>query len=80
MKLYYMRDNHTFKPLSLDINIALFELAEEFIGGYKHGLLCASGYGPTLNACGDWAAFKEAAIKYIEEFKVLSGRLEVIEK
>lgn len=42
-KLWYMRDNHTFRSLPYDVEEALDILAEEFEDGSTYGMLCARG-------------------------------------
>lgn len=39
--IYYMRDNHTFKKLSEDIEIAIEEISDEIEAGYSYGMLCS---------------------------------------
>ena len=39
--LYYMRDNHTFRSLPLDVEKALQAVHEEFDAGYTYGMLCS---------------------------------------
>jgi hypothetical protein len=41
IKIYYMRDNHTFRRLSTDIEVATQEVLEEFDSGYTMGMLCS---------------------------------------
>jgi hypothetical protein len=45
MKIYYMRDNHTFLPLPLDVEIAESLLRKEFDDGYTYGMLCSKSAG-----------------------------------
>ena len=40
MKIFYMRENHTFLTLSLNIAEALSAIREEFSEGNGHGSLC----------------------------------------
>lgn len=42
MKLYYMRDNHTFKPLPFNVDNAEAILRQEFDNGCTCGMLCAT--------------------------------------
>jgi hypothetical protein len=52
--IYYMRDNHTFKNLSTDMNTALVEIEHEFNAGWIYGMLCSKQEGfPTIHANGD---------------------------
>jgi len=57
VKLYYMRDNHTFRNLPLDSDQAVAALREEFRCGYTHGMLCWSSENPrslgNLHAAGN---------------------------
>ena len=41
MKIYYMRDNHTFLPIPLDPDEAEMLLRQEFDNGYTFGMLCS---------------------------------------
>ena len=41
MKIYYMRDNHTFLPLPLDAGAAESLIRQEFDSGYTGGMLCS---------------------------------------
>ena len=43
MKIYYMRDNHTFLPLSFDVNTAIIQIKSEFKAGYTCGMVCITG-------------------------------------
>lgn len=45
MKIYYMRDNHTFLPLPLDVDMAELALHKEFDAGYTYGMLCSKSAG-----------------------------------
>lgn len=65
MEIWYMRDNHTFRPLSVDPTTAKSEIAEEFERGYTYGMLCTKAvpiepehaYGklePFLAKVDDW--------------------------
>jgi len=48
MKIYYMRDNHTFRPIPLDVDKAERVLREEIESGYVCGSLCARLEGKEL--------------------------------
>jgi len=54
MKIYYMRDNHTFLPLPLDVGTAESLLRQEFDEGFTYGMLCSKSDGmeATLHAHG----------------------------
>ena len=60
LRIFYMRDNHTFKPLSLDVDQALLELLDEWNEGWNHGMLASKhDRAPKeLHADGDWESFK----------------------
>jgi hypothetical protein len=45
MKIYYMRDNHTFLPLPLDIAASESLLRKEFDDGWTYGMLCSNSKG-----------------------------------
>lgn len=40
-KFYYMRDNHTFRGLSDDLEMALSQIEEELDAGWTSGMLCS---------------------------------------
>jgi hypothetical protein len=44
-QIFYMRDNHTFQPLPLDVAEAESVLRQEFESGYTHGMLCSKSPG-----------------------------------
>lgn len=43
--IYYMRDNHTFKKLSVHLGTAMEEIEAEFDAGYTSGMLCSKRPG-----------------------------------
>lgn len=45
MKLWYMRDNHTFRELPLSVEQAMEAIREEFVAGYSYGMLCTKRPG-----------------------------------
>ena len=45
--IYYMRDNHTFKRLTNNVEIALIEIEAEFNAGHTYGMLCSKRHGFT---------------------------------
>jgi hypothetical protein len=70
MKLYYMRDNHTFRPLPLDIEGAIAGCREEFDAGYTSGMLCRTPHTfPEINvhAMSDWSDFEARAREWLAE-------------
>jgi hypothetical protein len=73
MKLYYMRDNHTFRELPLDIDGAIAGCREEFHAGYTSGMLCKKPdtFPPTkdssVHAMSDWSSFEDEARDWLEK-------------
>lgn len=62
MKLYYMRDTHTFRALPLDVERAIIVLREEFADGCTHGMLCTKSISvEPVRAHGQWAEFEHKA-------------------
>ena len=43
--VYYMRDNHTFKRLSNDVDTAITEIEAELDAGWTSGMLCSKRKG-----------------------------------
>lgn len=66
--VYYMRDNHTFRRLSNDVETAVAMLWEEFDDGYTCGMLCSKTPGTPKsvqsNGRDKWAEFEAAARAY----------------
>lgn len=57
--IYYMRDDHTFKHLSVDVDTAIVEIEAEFNAGYTCGMLCSKRPGfKNIHAQGDETRFK----------------------
>lgn len=44
-KIWYMRDNHTFRQLPENVDAALRDIAEELDAGYTSGMLCTKREG-----------------------------------
>lgn len=70
MKIWYMRDNHTFLSLPPDVDAAMVELRRAFIDKRDtYGSLCCRE-GPMRNkmehAHADWLEFEPRARKWIE--------------
>lgn len=70
MKIWYMRDNHTFLSLPPDVDAAMVELRRAFIEKRDtYGSLCCTE-GPMRNkmehARADWLEFEPRARKWIE--------------
>lgn len=68
VKIYYMRDNHMFKLLSLDVEVALEEISAEWDEGYTSGSVCSKSPGmpPSVNSRGKayWYEFTQAVLAY----------------
>lgn len=68
LRIYYMRDNHTYRALSLDVGKAIEQMRSEWGDGYTHGMLCskAPGMPPLVHAHGSkrWGEFEAAARAY----------------
>ncbi|CAB4121026.1 hypothetical protein UFOVP10_6 [uncultured Caudovirales phage] len=43
--IWYVRENHTLKRLSADVNAALIEIEQEFKAGHTYGTLCSKRNG-----------------------------------
>ena len=71
VKCWYMRDDHTFRALPLDVEAALEAMREERDAGNTYGMLCGhpSGVLPTVvlaRAAAHWAAFEDKARPWLE--------------
>lgn len=72
MNLYYMRDNHTFRPLPLDIEGAVAAVREEHALGFTSGMLCTkslpanvTGAEPNPHACRSFDEFEPRIRKWM---------------
>ena len=70
MRIWYMRDNHTFLSLPLDVDAAMVELRRTFIEEHDtYGSLCCKE-GPMRHkmehANADWSEFEPRARRWIE--------------
>jgi hypothetical protein len=70
MKIWYMRDNHTFLSLPLNVDAAMVELRKAFFDARDtYGMLCCKE-GPMRKkveqAQADWSEFEPRARKWIE--------------
>lgn len=70
MKLWYMRDDHLFCELPLDVEEAIEVIRQQFAKGQTSGMLCADGgppkksmmtIDPYAHARGDFAEFEPRA-------------------
>jgi hypothetical protein len=59
LKLWYMRDNHTFRQLPFDLEQALVVMQEEFDAGFKYGMLNSKPETATVHARGDFETFAQ---------------------
>lgn len=67
LRIWYMRDNHTFRSLPLDVEAAVLALRQEFDVGETYGILFSKH--PRVKGCvhaaNDWPAFEAAARKWL---------------
>ncbi len=72
MRVYYMRDNHTFLPLPLIYDEAIQLVLREAKEGFSHGMLCAGDgcdYGHVhMRGMADWPRFEKEARKWFQQF------------
>lgn len=71
VRCWYMRDNHTFRALPLDVECALAVMRQERDAGDTYGMLCGkpSGVlpGPVhARSAAEWPAFEDAARPWLE--------------
>lgn len=72
VRIWYMRDNHTFRPLPMDIEQALAVMREERDEGHTYGMLCGKPEGgvvpPPVHAhtASGWPIFEAAARPWLE--------------
>jgi len=63
--VYYMRDNHTFRPLSNDVEEALTEIHQEWVNGFTCGMLHSNEPGAPApvhaKGRGNWPEFRVEA-------------------
>ena len=70
---WYMRDNHTFRALPLDVEQALAVMREERDEGNTYGMLCGKPEGgvvpPPIHArtAAEWPSFEAAAGPWLEK-------------
>lgn len=77
IKVWYMRDNHTFRPLPINVELAVAVLRDEFSRGQTYGMLCGSPMGVVpcpLHATGGEKIeeFIDAARKWLSTIERLS--------
>ena len=71
VRCWYMRDNHTFRALPLDVDAALAVMREERDAGNTYGMLCGrpNGVAPGpvhARTAAEWSAFENAARPWLE--------------
>ncbi len=66
LKLWYMRDSHTFASLPLDEEGAIAKLRSEFIDHKQtYGMLCSNQYPEVVHAGKVWDEFEPQARKWV---------------
>lgn len=66
--VWYMRDNHTFRRLPPEIELAVAILRDEFNAGETYGMLCTKQgpmSGKVEHAGKDWNAFEPRARRWL---------------
>lgn len=71
VRIWYMRDNHTFRALPLDVDGALAAMREERDAGQTYGMLCGIPYGVIRGvvhaySAEEWPAFEAEARPWLE--------------
>lgn len=71
VRCWYMRDNHTFRALPLDVDAALAAMREERDAGSTYGMLCGRPDGvvpPVVHArnAAEWPAFEAKARPWLD--------------
>lgn len=71
MKIYYMRDNHTFLILPLSADDAIDKLRAEFAEGWTCGMVCCHAIKENVHSKGTehWDEFERAVREYFEHVK-----------
>lgn len=74
---WYMRDNHTFRALPLDVDEALAVMRSERDDGNTCGMLCGSPHGVVpepvhARTAAEWQTFEDAARPWLETAVALS--------
>jgi hypothetical protein len=72
-QIWYMRDNHTFRRLPMDVEGAIEAMREERDAGNTFGMLCCGGVAMRIEVvhaefAHDWSRFEEKARPYLERF------------
>lgn len=71
VRCWYMRDNHTFRALPLDVEAALVVMREERDAGHTYGMLCGRPHSVVhepvhARTAMEWHAFEDAARPWLE--------------
>lgn len=69
LPIWYMRDNHTFLRLPLNVDQALQLIRQEFVEGMSYGMLCSKNNElPLVHAEGPerWPVFEIAAREWLK--------------
>jgi hypothetical protein len=71
VQVWYMRDDHMFRPLPLDVEAALAVMREERDAGQTYGMLCGRPDGVVprpvhARTAAEWPAFEAAARPWLE--------------
>ena len=71
VRIWYMRDDHTFRVLPLDVDTALAVMREERDAGQPYGMLCGRPDGVVpgpvhARTAAEWPAFEAAARPWLE--------------
>lgn len=77
VQIWYMRDNHTFRALPLDVEQALSVMRQERDAGGTYGMLCGKPGGVLpapvhAGSAAEWPAFEAAARPWLEQSVALS--------
>ena len=66
--IYYMRDNHTFRALPLDVEAAIGAMREERDAGNTYGMLCSQQITNVVHApsAAEWDDFELRAREWLE--------------
>ena len=71
VRIWYVRDNHTFRALLLDVDGALAVMREECDAAQTYGMLCGKPDGVVpgvvhARTAAEWPAFEDAARSWLE--------------
>lgn len=71
VRCWYMRDNHTFRPLPLDVDAAMQVMREERDDGQTYGMLCGRPLGVVpepvhVSTAEKWGDFEAKARPWLE--------------